>query len=190
MNLKNTLLLGSLAFLLTSCAEGANKTNQNDDSKKKTTTVESSNGEVINMIAEDDKDMNKAIDDARNTFDDFVKVFKESKDKPQYHDFFVKIGFESAEYGKEHMWVGDLRIEDGVLKGVLYNIPMDETIQYKEGDVVVIEKENVSDWTYIESTSNNKEIAHGGYTYKAMRKNMTAEEKADFDNTTGLYFED
>lgn len=164
-----------IAFTLLSC----------NGSSPKQTTVQS-NGEVITQVSENDADMNVAIKKANETFGDFKKVFIDNQKSHKYEDFTIKLGFPSNKYGKEHMWVGDLTLDGDTFTGILLNTPADESITHKAGDAVIVDPAIVSDWVYTEISNG---ITHGGYTFHAMRKNMSPEEKAEFDEQSGLKFE-
>lgn len=154
-----------------------------DSWKSKTFKVED---EVITHVRAEDEEMNAAIKKAKDTFNEFKQTFLESSKTDKYHSFTIKIGFDSPMYGKEHMWLGDLRFENDKLVGALFNKPVDPDVQYNAGDTIVVNPDQVSDWMYIEKSTG---ITYGGYTFRVMRNYLSDEEKKEFDEQTGLKFE-
>ncbi len=142
--------------------------------------------EKITEVDEDDAEMNEAIEKANKTFGDFKKVFAADRKEGKYNSFSIKIGFPSEQYGREHVWIGDLNLNGDTFTGILYNMPIDETISYKQGDTITVDPKLVSDWIYTDPKTG---ITHGGYTFKVLRSKMTPSEQADFDKETGLKFE-
>lgn len=180
MNYKKVLLFTFLSCILVACGNNQKAVEVNKD------------GEQMAYVQEDDQSMNEAITKAQSTYNDFLKVFKENQNNPNFDSFTIKIGFNSPKFGKEHMWVSDLHFDKDTLKGVLANTPEDESISFKPGDFITINPSEISDWMYIEIKGNkdNKAITHGGYTIRAIRDKMSDEEKASFDEENGLNFED
>lgn len=172
--MKKILSLLFLASILIACG----------DSKKSNTFQVGD--EVITQVSAQDEEMNAAKRKARATFNDFKDAFVQNNETNKYHSFTIKIGFDSPMYGKEHMWLGDLRFEGDKFSGTLFNKPVDPDVQYNAGDTIVVNQEQVSDWMYIEESTG---IAHGGYTFRVMRNYLSDEEKIKFDEQTGLKFE-
>jgi len=142
--------------------------------------------ETVSQISEEDKEMNEAMAKAVSSFNEFKKVYRDSKENGNDHFFSVKIGFPSEMSGKEHMWVGDLQLNGDTFTGILDNEPLDKNIGYKYGDTVIVDPQLVSDWLYIDAQTG---LAHGGYTFKVIRSRMSPEERAAFDEQSGLKFE-
>lgn len=142
--------------------------------------------EIVTQVSAQDEEMNAAMRKARATFSDFKDAFIKNDETNKYHSFTIKIGFDSPMYGKEHMWLENLRLVDGQFSGILFNKPTDPDVQYNTGDIIIIDPEQVSDWMYIEETTG---IAHGGYTFRVMRHYLSDEEKIKFDELTELKFE-
>ncbi|MDU1905007.1 MAG: DUF2314 domain-containing protein [Dysgonomonas sp.] len=172
--MKKLIIICSIVTMLLSCNSG---------SKNKTIQIED---EIITHVSEDDKDMNRAMETARASFDQFKKAFVEAQGNDQYHSFIIKIGFDSPQYGKEHMWVGDLKLKDDKFVGILSNTPTDPAIALNYGDTIVIDPAQISDWMYIDSATG---LTKGAYTFRVMRDAMSEKERMEFDEQTGIKLE-
>lgn len=145
------------------------------NSNKKT---ERENEPTIYNVEEDDVEMNKAIEKAKQTLDSFDYAFKNNT---RVFTFFgLKKKFE--ENGNvEHIWIGNIqRIENGKYIGVIDNLP-EKILSVKLGDTVQIERKEISDWMYIK-----KSELYGGYTIRLLRDRMTEEEREKFDAESGM----
>ena len=162
LKIKTFLLLFSICIL--SC-----------NSNKK---IERQNEPTIYNVEENDVEMNKAIEKAKQTVDSFDYAFKNNS---RVFTFFgLKKKFE--ENGNiEHIWIGNIqKIESGKYIGVIDNLP-EKIKSVKIGDTVQIEKKEISDWMYIK-----KSELHGGYTIRLLRERMTEEERKKFDAESGM----
>ena len=162
MQIKTLLLFFSICIL--SC-----------NSSKKT---ERENEPTIYNVEEDDVEMNKAIEKAKQTLDSFDYAFKNNT---RVFTFFgLKKKFE--ENGNvEHIWIGNIQgIKNGKYIGVIDNLP-EKIMSVKLGDTVQIDRKEISDWMYIK-----KSELHGGYTIRLLRDRMTEEERKKFDAESGM----
>ena len=162
LKIKTFLLLFSICIL--SC-----------NSNKK---IERQNEPTIYNVEENDVEMNKAIEKAKQTIDSFDYAFKNNS---RVFTFFgLKKKFE--ENGNvEHIWIGNIqKIESGKYIGVIDNLP-EKIKSVKLGDTVQIEKKEISDWMYIKKTE-----LHGGYTIRLLRERMTEDERKKFDAESGM----
>lgn len=163
---KNILMLLCLISLgLTSCSS-------------KSKHVEEEN---ISYVKEDDKEMNAAMNNARETFDQFEKAFLE---KNNYSDFVIKEGFPTKDGSKEHMWVSQLFYNGKDFIGIVANDPVYDTeVQY--GDTITVDRNLISDWMYTDTISN---LTYGGYTMRVFVNRMSDTEKAAFLEDNGFEF--
>ncbi len=129
---------------------------------------------------ETDAEMNAAIAKANETFSEFKKAF-DSKDS-NYDAFSIKLKFKSPQ-GFEHMWLSDIRLENGDYYGIIDDDP-ESTTEVKFGDTVKVNMNALSDWMY---TENNK--LRGGYSIRLIRERMGKEERANFDAMIGMTIE-
>lgn len=131
-------------------------------------------------VEETDSEMNIAIEKANKTLDDFKNALQSNN--PNCQDFSIKMTFDTKN-GKEHIWLNNIELKDDNYSGTINNIPV-ETDVVKLGDTIKILKERISDWMYSE---NGK--MRGGYTIRAIRKNMTEIEKQELEKVIGLKIE-
>ncbi|WP_053003815.1 YegJ family protein [Sphingobacterium sp. Ag1] len=139
------------------------------------------NDEVIGFRS-DDEAMNAAIVKAKNSLNQFVQAVE----KPQegYEAFALKIAYDTPDKSLEHIWVGDISYQNGQFTGVVSNSPV-STKEVALGDTVVINKQNISDWMYLD-----KGILRGGYTIRAMRDQLSGSEKEEFNKSIDFVIED
>ena len=114
-------------------------------------------------FAPDDAEMNQAMQDARDTFPEFLDALRNPA--PAFNDFLVKVAFEN-EGGGEHIWLGSVSESDGILLGVVESEPINvPSITY--GQPVIIDPDKISDWAYFDG---DKRI--GGFTIAVMEKHF------------------
>ena len=125
----------------------------------------------------DDVEMNEAILEARETFDEFMAALTEKKSKAD--QFAIKYPFKTN-VGYEHIWLGEIKVKKGKLKGVVDNDP-DNTIDVKIGQEVEINPEMISDWMYFESGK-----LKGGRTMVLLINRMPEEQKKAYKKALGI----
>ncbi|MGC1275266.1 MAG: DUF2314 domain-containing protein [Planctomycetaceae bacterium] len=135
------------------------------------TVARPGNPDVVNVDDENEL-MNAAIAKAQSTVDEFIAALNAPKSNQT--GFSVKYPL-TVDGGAEHIWVSDVRYENETFVGVLGNVPVNATA-VKLGDEVTIPKGDVSDWMYLEEGR-----LVGGYTIRALREIMPAEQRAEFD---------
>jgi uncharacterized protein YegJ (DUF2314 family) len=119
-------------------------------------------GSNLAWIAGNDPDMAAAVRQARQGLPGFfAKMAKPTVDE---HDFALK--FNLAPKGDaEFIWADQLRLEGGMLTGVLTDDPL--TAGYKIGQRVPILDADIIDWTYFKGR-----VAQGHVTTKVLLKQM------------------
>ena len=165
--MKTLQITTSLLFLFISLS------NCNSNNK-----VERKNEPTIYKVSQDDAEMNRAIEKARQTIDSFDYAFKTNS---RVFTFFgLKKRFE--ENGNvEHIWIGNIQgIENGKYVGVIDNLP-EKIKSIKLGDTIEINKKDISDWMYLKNSK-----LHGGYTIRLLRERMTENERKQFDSESGI----
>lgn len=121
---------------------------------------------VISVSAEDGA-MSKAIADARTKLLHFWKVM--AAPKAGETDFCLKVRVVDGET-VEHFWCTDLKIEKGVISGVIGNdAEMVKTVRL--GQRITIKEADISDWLYMKA-----EKMIGNYTVRPLMKSMSKEE--------------
>ena len=133
-------------------------------------------------VANDEQRMNAAMDKARLTLQYFTRSLLNPAPEQQYFSLKAKIEDGSK---VEHIWLTDVSVDDsGNFFGKIGNEPLNLT-NVKLGQKVGIPSANVSDWMIVE---NGKLI--GGYTIRALRNQMTENERKAFDLSMGLYVDE
>ena len=127
-----------------------------------------------------DRDMNNAVDLAKNTFHEFEKAIL--SDNLDYSNFTIKQRFATEDGNGEHLWIREIEYEDGRYFGIVDNVPV-SLKQIQVEDTIEVSKKDISDWMYYD-----KNIVKGAYTVKVLRKQMSDEEKRIMD-AEGLIYE-
>lgn len=133
-------------------------------------------------IPEEDEGMNWAIEKANLT----LWYFEESLNQPKSHQtyFSIKVKIIDGEIS-EHIWLIDPSFdESGNLFGVIGDVPVDvKTVQIDQK--IGIDRNYISDWMIIEQGR-----LIGGYTIRAIRDGIPDADKAQFDESIGLYIDE
>lgn len=162
------LLRNTAVFLLAISLSGCG-----DQAQQVGDTVERPGEPPVTTVADDDQEMNAAIDQARATVDQFIQALEAPT--PTQSDFSVKMLIKDDEHG-EHMWIMPVRYEEGRFVGLVGNEPLDvSSVQF--GDEVEVAKDQISDWMYVDEG-----VLQGGYTFRVLRNTLSPEEQAEFDS--------
>lgn len=133
-------------------------------------------------VPNEDERMNWAIEKARLT----LWHFEESLKSPQEHQsyFSVKVRIMDGEIG-EHIWLTEPHFdEEGNLFGTVGNDPVDvKTVKLDQK--IGVDRDFISDWMIIEGGR-----LVGGYTLRAIRDGIPDKDKADFDQSIGMYIDE
>jgi uncharacterized protein YegJ (DUF2314 family) len=133
-------------------------------------------------VTTENTSMNFAIDNAKKTINEFNQALKSSN--PSYSDFAIKKRYNTPSGGGEHVWITGIYLIDGNYKGFINN-DAEETVEVKYGDSVIVRKNEITDWMYLD---NN--ILRGGYTIREVRNQMNKEERIKMDKDLGFKIED
>ena len=101
----------------------------------------------VTRVADDDPQMNAAIEKARSTADTFIAVLKSPK--PGQSGFSVKM-LVSDGTNHEHIWLSPVVFDGKVFRGMINNKP-DKVTTIKMGERASVEPSEISDWMYIEN---------------------------------------
>jgi uncharacterized protein YegJ (DUF2314 family) len=135
----------------------------------------------ISDVASDDAEMNRAMERARLSLDEFDARLRNPPVKQQ--DIGLRGRFEQN--GRmEHLWISGVRIEADGYHGVLQSAPQILT-NLKVGEAMVVPRDRVSDWYAIE---DGHLVA--GYTMRVFHERMSPEERKKFDETAGFSVDD
>ncbi len=128
----------------------------------------------VHYVKKDDPKMVAAINQARSNIEQFITTL--NNPKPSQSGFAIKLAVKD-DGNIEHMWLSPVRYRDRVFFGTINNEPVSITT-VKIGDQVSVAADQISDWMYIE---NGK--LSGGYTIRAVRDRLSANEQAAFDSS-------
>jgi uncharacterized protein YegJ (DUF2314 family) len=129
-------------------------------------------------VPQDDAAMASAIARARVTLPVFHRYLEQVADGEA--DAKLKAQFEQGGV-VEHMWIGDVRFDGRVYRGVLESRPMDLT-HVAQGDAVAILPEHVTDWMVVVED----DVMLGNFTTMELRRRMSAGERAQLDRAMGF----
>ena len=133
-------------------------------------------------VTEEDTAMNSAIAKARQTIGEFDRALKSNN--ASNTDFAVKKKYKTFDNGGEHMWIAGIMLLNNSYKGFVNN-DAEKTTEVKFGDTVIVKKEEITDWMYLD---NN--VLRGGYTIRAVRNKLSKDERIKMDETLGIKIED
>jgi uncharacterized protein YegJ (DUF2314 family) len=148
------------------------------DSRKHSDTIVRREGQPDYVkVPDNDPEMDKAVQTARDSVDTFIAALKAPT--PGQSGFSVKKPFEEG--GKfEHIWLSNASFDGTQFSGHVDNVPVDMK-NVKLGEPATAAKSEISDWFYIE---NGKLV--GGYTIRVLYHRMSPDERKVFD-TNGVF---
>jgi len=109
-----------------------------------------------------DREMNRAIAEARKTLPDFVALYRSGKG--ERHAVKVAIPYDR---GREHIWMNLTAVEGDVFTGRLANDPV-HLDSLNKGDSYRVGTAMISDWNYMSGGQ-----MHGSYTTRVAVKKLT-----------------
>lgn len=109
-----------------------------------------------------DREMNRAIAEARKTLPDFVALYRSGKG--ERHAVKVAIPYDR---GREHVWMNLTAVEGDVFVGQIANVPV-HLEKLSRGDSYRAGSAMVSDWNYMSDGQ-----MHGSYTTRVAIKKLT-----------------
>lgn len=133
--------------------------------------------------------MDRSYKTARDTFGYFWRELYWDRRRivPALSVACVKVLFTDEVNGEEvgeHMWINDVEFDGENVSGVLVNEPNDVK-NVKNGDFVKAPLSRVSDWLFV---INGR--SYGGFSVHALRANMSAKERTEYDLAWGFEFGD
>ncbi len=166
----NKIFIVIIYLFVTGCSDNQNKTGLPRVNSKDTS-------EMVGEVYADDIEMNNARSDAKNTYDNFVKLFKEGCDSCT--GFQVKIRFSDGDDNVEHMWLDELKIKENKITGILVGTP-EKLLRLQTGDIIEVNKDSLSDWMYIKGSR-----LIGGFTIRYFYDKMSREEQLKLEDDLG-----
>ena len=118
------------------------------------------NNNGVIFLNANNSDVTKAKERALNKIDYFINSLNNSD-----YIYDIKTSFEDDEY-IEHMWINVNLYSDGKFYGILVNEP-EFVSNYKNGDSVIVLKENVEDWVILDKDFN---IIDGDFLEKILKE--------------------
>lgn len=109
-----------------------------------------------------DREMNRAIEQARKTLPDFVALYQSGKG--ERHAVKVAIPYDR---GREHIWMNLTAVEGDVFVGRIANDPV-HLDKLNRGDSYRVGSAMVSDWNYMSGGQ-----MYGSYTTRVAIKKLT-----------------
>lgn len=109
-----------------------------------------------------DREMNRAIEQARKTLPDFVALYRSGKG--ERHAVKVAIPYDR---GREHIWMNLTAVEGDVFIGKIANDPV-HLDKLNRGDGYRVGSAMVSDWNYMSGGQ-----MYGSYTTRVAIKKLT-----------------
>lgn len=154
-----------VTFLATLCGCG-----QHDSHEQFTAVAVPTNDDVVAH----------AVERAKDSVDEFTTAL--GNPKPMQTDFSVKVPIEDG--GTIHfMWLQEITFDGSQFTGVLGS-DASEMIEHKPGESLAVSAAEISDWMYVES---NKLV--GGFTLRAIRDQLTGDQRKAFENSMWFEFE-
>jgi len=137
----------------------------------------------VELVGSEDAQMNEAIRQAQESLDVFIRSFQSPA--PTQTHFSIKVRFPyGAGSDYEHMWLDDISFDGEHFGGTLANEPVYVSGLHL-GDQVTARIADISDWEIVDDGR-----LLGGFTIHVLRNRMTAEERRQFDEQTGLVIGD
>jgi uncharacterized protein YegJ (DUF2314 family) len=126
----------------------------------------------IANVSSNDNEMNKIINDARASIEEFLMHWKNPQQGER--DFEIKYPFTTdmgSPVDKEHIWIGNIVNKNGKYYGTVLN-DADYIKGIKYGDEVLFDIKLISDWKYTKD-----DILVGGESIIYLLKGLSEEER-------------
>jgi uncharacterized protein YegJ (DUF2314 family) len=131
-------------------------------------------------VRNDHAQMHRAVLRARKTVGTFIAALQHPS--PGQQDFEVKKAFRQGNE-VEHLWLSDVRFSGNRFHGRVDNQPR-KIKGVKVGKLVSVNPDEISDWTFVD---NGKLV--GGYTIRAHYRELSPEQKKEFDQAANFRME-
>jgi uncharacterized protein YegJ (DUF2314 family) len=158
-----------IVFMLVGCSDRAPRTSAQEPPPEPPPARKYDEKQNILYVSQEDRQMNAAIARARATVGEFLPRLEHPSKGLSY--IGVKARLADAKRG-EHIWLYDLRLEDGRIVGRLVD-DAENFPDWKHGDELRVEPAEISDWMTVE----NGRVC-GGFTSRIMVAQMNAEQRA------------
>lgn len=145
---------------------------QQDTEQTATGEPTASNGSNYENVSDDDKQMDRAVENAQRTLGFFIAALRAKKDGDTV--FEIKKPFIDGEK-VEQLWIKRVTYDGKNFRGQIDNQP-NEVSNVHSGERVTVAPEEATDWMFLK---DGKLI--GGYTTRVLYGRLSPEEKAEFD---------
>jgi uncharacterized protein YegJ (DUF2314 family) len=143
-------------------------------------SVFSRNRNLVNFEI-DDAGIEAAKAEARRTVNEFIARLERAEGISHQA---VKAELVVEGGGSEHVWVSDVRYEDGMFVGAIGNTPVRAT-GFRLGEIMRVQPTQISDWSYVEDGR-----LVGGYTIRHIRSRMSERERRSMDENLPFSIEE
>lgn len=146
---------------------------------------ETRGNETVIGVSTEDLEMNRIMDDARESIGDFIGIIDDATIDPFSKS--VKYPFETDQGSAneiEHIWLTAITKENDRYFGLVANDPF-YVKSIKLGDKVEFDINKVSDWKYVKDG-----YLFGGKSIKYFYDRMTAKEQRQFSKDSGIKFKE
>lgn len=137
-------------------------------------------------VDRDDPEMSQAHAIAANTVDQFLEHIQ----RHGGHTCAAKLHFRDPDLSQElgedqflYMWLTSVDISDtgNELSGIFFEVPKEMLKWHWPGQRLHFEREDIFDWFV-----NDEGSLYGGFTLRVTRSRLPEEERASFDEYTGV----
>jgi uncharacterized protein YegJ (DUF2314 family) len=123
-------------------------------------------------VSDDDKQMDRAVENAQRTLGFFMAALKAKKDGDTV--FEIKKGFIAGDK-VEHLWIRRITYDGHNFHGQIDNQPT-EVNNVHQGQRVTVPPEAVTDWMFLKDGK-----LMGAYTTRVLYARLSPDDKAEFD---------
>ena len=98
-------------------------------------------------VEQSDKELEKIADNARRALPTFFRNL--TRPEAGANNFYVKYPLSADDGGIEQVWLGDIRVKEGIYYGRLANTPSLPGDR-KKGKLITFDPDKITDWMYIQ----------------------------------------
>jgi uncharacterized protein YegJ (DUF2314 family) len=144
-----------------------------------------SNEPLFAQVQKEDTEMLGAYQSAAAALDQFVSFICDDRDLTRCVKLRLKDPALSEKLGEVRyvlLWLSNVRIEDNnAFVGVFFETPAELRTWYRPGEYLRFRREEIVDWFV-----NDQGRLYGGYTMRVQRAWLPENERASFDEYTGV----
>ena len=122
-------------------------------------------------VEQSDKEMERIAENARRALPTFFRNL--ARPEAGADNFYIKYPISGDDEGIEQVWLGDIRVKDGVYYGRLANTPS-LAAGNKKDKLITFDPDKITDWMYIQ----DKKII-GGQSIKYLLEKIPEEKRRE-----------